>query len=193
MKNKNLSFLLIILFIQSCSSISYEFNPYRNGDLLIFKDIHNNLDTVEILTTEIYTNGVDPLSTSVYGQTLIVTANYSSPKFGSDEKIVGEYFSINKPSDYIYFHFKFQLKQAKFYGNSLKFTEYRALKKLNFLSRGYTFKDVVKIESDNNEYAKEKNFINYLYWSKEWGYVKAVLADNEWVLIKRIRKNNSNR
>ena len=108
MKNKNLSFLLIILFIQSCSSISYElkpnelkFNPYRNGDLLIFKDIHNNLDTVEILTTEIYTNGVDPLSTSVYGQTLIVTANYSSPKFGSDEKIVGEYFSINKPSDYI--------------------------------------------------------------------------------------------
>jgi len=83
MKSTYLIFLIVLCFIIGCkkhklSKEDLKWQPYKEGDLLIFKSSKNKLDTIFITNIESFTNPGDHLAINpTYHQSLFVNGDVS--------------------------------------------------------------------------------------------------------------------
>ena len=180
-------FSIVALSLLSCSvqKIPKEdiaFNPYKSGNVLIFKSNLGAYDTIFI--TDVKTIILPGRPMAVFprkSELLMVIAKRSNPSFsGYIENSIIEIDTYN-------IYFDFFAKNAKFYGGSFnERDEIERLPEQTLSVNGQSYHDVVILESKENEYSERENFIDKIFWSKSKGFIKYNLRNGViWELEKQ--------
>lgn len=169
--------LTLLLMLFSCrthkiSQRDLNWQPYKEGDIIVFESNKGEKDTIKIKRIEIYNNPDDPLAIFPNKlQSLFVIADKGILEMDAGKTGVSIHFTIRLGEN--------ELK----YPNTVL-----TIKELN--KKAEQGKDKYVIEA-NEFYDNMKDHpfdLRYIYWSKEYGYLGLVFKDNySWSLISFIR------
>lgn len=176
---------LIILFpvlfmVFSCTTNKInkndlEWQPYKEGDVLVFESNKGELDTIDIKSIEVYINPDDPLAVF--------------PKKIESHFVIGQQSILEMTANDENTDIKFTIKLGN---NNLKYpgvvVNIQELKKMiPDIHKRYVI--VAKEYYDN---LKDIPFdLLYIYWSKEYGYLGLEFKGNYiWTLKSFIRDGN---
>jgi len=154
------------------SKSDLEWQPYKEGDKLIFESNRGELDTIQIEEIKIYSNPNDPLAVfPKMRQTLFVIGERSILEMRAGEN--GSYIEFT----------------VRLGSNNLKYPNVVLnIKEMNEMNQDQNnqYKIEAKEYYDN---MKDRVFdLRYIYWSKKWGYMSLKFKDNyEWHLKSFIR------
>ncbi len=191
MMNKKEILIISILFtlILSCTKELKEsernWNPYVITQVIIFESSEKELDTITI--TEINDNVIstgptlklyDFKSLRVYGKKV----SLQESKFAENKILDIEASTPDKPSQ---IGFPLYFENAKFAGWGFKLEDLEKYPTMSMTTKAGTFDDVIKLEPVVRHPERE-NEVQFMYWSKENGYIKFERADGfTWELIKK--------
>lgn len=186
--------IIISTMLFSCktynlSKSDLEWQPYRQGDVLIFESNRKELDTIKIESIEKFTNPDDPLAVFPKKiQSLFVEGvRFHAPK----KDIMGRVYHsshcnilemvASKETAYMYFELELGDNKMRYPKTGISLDE---LEKLIINN------DEIQIKAkENADNMKEYPFdLRYIYWSKKFGYLKLEFKDNYiWSLKSFIR------
>ena len=146
-------------------------NPYKEGQVLIFESSSYKKDTVYIMDLDF--GFPDGLGVVDYNESLYVLAESTGPDLGKHFsssyavlKIVAK--TGNKPS---YVEFGVELKNTRFVGGQrFYFEDLNDLAELSLTVPYGSFDDVIAI-GNKNDYSNMPTAIELFYWSKSKGYI----------------------
>lgn len=182
---KKLIIISLVLMLFSCRTYKLtkedlEWQPYKKGDVLVFKSNRGELDTIQIKSVEIHTNPDDPLalfpnkvqSLFVVGKSEILKLHAGKNGHKIEFKIHLGSNDLKSPVTILYLD-----EDSLFY---LKEVEYNNKKSYKITAK----------ESRGN--MQDRSFdLRYIYWSKEYGYLGFEFKDNYvWALKSFIRDGN---
>lgn len=171
------------------SKSDLEWQPYRQGDVLIFESSRKEIDTIKIESIKIYTNPDDPLAVfSKKTQSLFVEGLRShAPK----KDIMGNIYhsshcnilkiGASKETAYMYFELELGSDKMRYPTTVVSVDELENLSVKN---------EEIEIKAkENYDNMKEYPFdLRYIYWSKNLGYLKLEFRDNySWKLKSFLR------
>lgn len=166
-------FMLFSCRTYKISQNDLKWQPYKDGDVLVFESNKGELDTITIRSIEKYTNPDDPLA---------VFPNKLQSLFVIGEKNILK-ISAGKKGTYV----NFEICLGK---NNLVYPcTIRSINELQNLK--INEKDYIVIEAKEDcENLKNRSFdLRYIYWSKEYGYLGLEFKDNYiWSLKSFIRE-----
>ena len=181
--------VLILVICNSCFSQNRSFlteeqkkwNPYRDGQVLIFKSNSNLVDSIHIIEGENLTFPDGP-RLMYYNEILRVVASHELP--GVKNPVNTHFFKIfaatNEESAYI--NFIIHTENFGFFGDDFTIDELDSLPTIVLNLPNQTLTDVIVIGDRTNSLDVE-TAIETLYWSKSKGYVKLELYDGSiWEL-----------
>lgn len=192
MKNK-INLILVACLLTICfgcktyklDNKDMEWNPYKAGDILVFKDDFGVFDTVYITSINVFTNPSDPLSVHPeHIQSMVVEASYTDP-YRSNIRIEGGYLKLTKRQDGLSVYFDLKMRNALLYDNMFLAKDLDRLKPMRIDDPRSNYLGVIEIRSSDTQYANRSNFIKSFYWKKGVGYVKIQLANNTWMLVNK--------
>lgn len=180
-----LCIILVVSFFTSCrtdrlSKEDLKWQPYKEGDSLIFESNKNELKTIVVESIESHINPTDPLDVfpEKY-ETLFVT--------GKDVPVgIIKINAGKEEGGRIYFELDNLSENTLWHPNTIYSIGEIKKMKTEYLSN----KEVYKIEAiQSSDNLKDIPFdLRYIYWSKEYGYVKFEYEnDYEWELKSLIR------
>ena len=165
--NKLTSNIVVSLFmcfstlLLSCSSYKLsehdlDWQPYRKGDLLIFKSNTEEIDTIKVRSVETYNNPDDPLA---------FFPNSIESIFVSGEQNILE-LQAGKNCSFIHFTLKLGDKNLKYPNVVISVKE---------LDQNQSNNNEIVVIKANEYYDNLKDLkfdLKSIYWSKEFGYIK---------------------
>ena len=168
-------------FSLSCSTYKLtesdlEWQPYREGDLLVFKSNLGEIDTIIVRSIETYNNPDDPLA---------FLPNKIQSLFVNGKQNILE-LDAGKKESYIHFTLKLGDKNLRC-PNIIK-----SIKELAKKKSGQN--EIIEIEAtEYYDNLKELNFdLKNIYWSKEYGYIKLEFKNQyNWELQSFIRNGKN--
>jgi hypothetical protein len=168
-------------FSNSCSTYKLtesdlEWQPYRKGDLLVFKSNFGEIDTIIVRSIETYKNPDDPLA--------ILPNNMQSIFVNGKQNILE--IDAGKKESYIHFTLKLGDKYLK-YPNIVK-----SIKELD--KEKSKQNKIVAIEAkEYYDNLKELDFdLKNIYWSKEYGYIKLEFKNEYYWELQSFIRNGKN-
>ncbi|WP_192820525.1 hypothetical protein [Rufibacter sp. LB8] len=198
-------FFLILLTVLSisCNQKVYleksdlQWNPYKTGDVLIFKSSENELDTLHIVNVS-RKNFASSLRMEKYtNEHIQVLGKYRRPKVG--DFIHREILDIKSGSsdEWSEIDFSFSSYNATYYGKSELIYELKTLKEKTFITPFSVFDDVIQLtgkigpemlDGHFSQLSYQHRAIKKLYWSKSTGYVGFEMWEGEtWLLYDKYR------
>ena len=194
------SLLLLCLCIFACAK-KHKFKnddllwqPYKGGEVLIFQSEKGELDTIfihETIKSSIVPYGPGWGLLPEKFETLCIRARHSdpSPPRGSDHRYLnGCILRLNsvKEPDQLWIQFSIAAKNAWFYHSNRMKSDLNKLPKVRLQTPYKTFKDIIIIESNDDEYKERSNYIERIYWSMAEGYVRYDLKNGRyWHMIDK--------
>lgn len=162
------------------SKADLDWQPYKEGDSLVFKSNKGESKTIVVESIESHINPTDPLDIFPNRQeTLFVTSedrdNTTLVNLGAREKGCRIYFKLSRLSESTLWH-----PNTVYYISEIKKME------TELISNKEVYK-IPAIQSADN--LKDIPFdLQHIYWSKEYGYVKFEYENGyEWTLKFLIR------
>ena len=184
-------FLCIAIFScsQNVTRLSDEekkWNPYENGDRLVFESSTFENDTIYIKEVEfVFPDGIGVVD---YNQSLRVLAEHTDPQ---NENRVWETFTLilaaktQKKSSYAIFDLR--AKNAQFMPQRFSFDVLNKLKEIKLSVPYGEFSDVIRLVN-NEDYSNIPTAIEIIFWSKNKGYIRFDKYDGtSWRLIEIIK------
>lgn len=187
--------LIISLMLLSCKSYrlsknDLEWQPYKEGDVLVFVSNKGEADTIQIKNIDIHTNANDPLAIfPTMLQSLFVSGvYYHEPK----KDIMGRMYNSS--------YRDILEMESNNTGSYITFTLHLGNHKLRYPRTLLTIKELGNLKEENCQYiieAKEhydnmKDYpfdLRYIYWSKVYGYLGLEFKDNYvWTLKSFMRE-----
>ncbi len=146
-----------------------KWNPYKEGQLLIFGRVDGLTDTIKIISASdnLYPDGIGSLK----NERLRVLARHKLPNSNKSTELV---FLRIYAKSYKYpsgMDFEFFFNGDTFWGRGYAFDELEKYKEISVQTRYGKFNDVIRIEDNSNRPFDESN-ITTIYWSNSVGYVK---------------------
>lgn len=184
-------FLCIAIF--SCSqNVTFltdeekEWNPYEDGDLLVFESSNFEKDTIYIKEVAfVFPDGIGVVD---YNQSLRVLAEHTDPV---NENRDWETFTLilaaktQKDSSYVLFDLR--AKNAQFIEQRFSFNILNRLKEIKLSVPYGVFSDVIRLVN-NEDYSNIPRAIEIIFWSKSKGYIRFDKYDGtSWSLIEIIK------
>lgn len=175
--------LTIVLMLISCrtyklSKSDLEWQPYQKGDRLIFESSKGELDTIQIRSIEKYNNADDHLAVFPNSvQSLFVVGNKELLKLHAGKNGSKVEFKLRLGSN----------SDLKYPGTILYLEKGNldALEKVEFSAKN-SFK--IKAEESRGNMESLPFDLQYIYWSKDFGYLGLEFKDNYiWTLISFVR------
>ncbi len=178
--------LMIFLFViqTSCIKVPLKkeleiFNPYSNGDVLVFKSQKKNIhDTLYIYRiSKWYYDGVVPLFSKNY-QGLSVDTHIPH-YWGQNKSLYSTDIFLIVPKEKIGFDLTIN-NNVKFYSTQsidIKSEFYKSIRSIKIGNR--TYNDVIVIDSNSPYLNERKNEALKAYWSLSEGYVGLEMKDGE--------------
>ncbi len=196
---KNIIFIIFsVILTISCSRTyrlsksDFEWQPYKKGDILVFKSIDNERDTIFINGIKSYLNPDDPMMPKEYNETLFISGerSLSKPRKQAGHLFYREYIDIlevfsGEENTYLTFVFKKKSDTLSYPTTVLSIDNLK-----------YKFKEKSKL-SHNSILIEAKDYydlnfeydLNFFWWSKQFGYVRYEFKNGiYWELEKFIRK-----
>src|SRR5690554_914355 len=192
MKKQTSIIILITILLTSCGKriempeSEKKWNPYKVGEVLIFKSSENELDTIKVkeISDNIFPDGPTPLK--YYNENLWIFVEHTDPNY--DRHLKNNFLEITTgtPETPTIINFRLLAKNSVFYDSYRTIEELDSMK-LTFLETPIgEFSDVLEINDKERRYAERDNFVEKIYWSKSNGYLKFEKKDGKtWVLIKK--------
>ena len=195
---KNIRVLILIPFLFTCSNNkirkeSFDWIPYKVGDILIFESNTNLVDTIFIKDIDKHTNPDDPLdffpnySTANVISGEITLTNPITTSLGT--KITKDYVDIlelssGRDSDYLILSFKKRRDTLAYSRITLKISD---------LEKQFENKsEFESIQLDPAIYDDFKSDVKYVFWSKKFGYTKYQFKNGHiWELSQFIRDSKN--
>lgn len=184
-------FLCIAIF--SCSQnvtfLSDEeknWNPYEDGDLLVFESSNFEKDTIYIKEVAfVFPDGIGVVD---YNQSLRVLAEHTDPK---NENRDWETFTLilaaRTRKDSSYALFDLRAKNAQFIAQRFSFDLLNKLEETKLSVPYGEFSDVIRL-TNNGDYSSISGTIEIIFWSKSKGYIRFDKYDGTyWRLIEIIK------
>lgn len=178
----------MIFLLFSCSSFRVtnreisKYNPYKKGDLLVFKDNKNTFDTIKI--TKIKKGyGKDPLDLLPTTHGIDVYGEFTSKKHEPNNPFSGKYevsiFGLRKSKgiEQLVQQFFLNIKDDKILSCDF-FTEASDTEMIELLN--------------NTDFPKTTGYLKKITWSKKKGFLKYEYEDGSYnELVALIRKNKN--
>ncbi len=195
-KVMTIGFLLCIT-ISSCSQnrtyLTEEeksWNPYKEGQLLIFESSNYEKDTIRIKVLDF--GFPDGLGVVDYNESLYVLAEPTGPDLGKYfSNIYGVLKIVAKTEKKpCYVEFGLKVKDAQFIEHQRYFfKDLIELQEIEFTVPYGSFDDVIAI-GNKQDYSSLTIAIEIIYWSKSKGYIRFDKYDGaSWELVKIIEPN----
>ena len=192
MKNNKLIIFLISTLLFSCGKRiempenEKEWNPYKVGEVLIFRSSDNELDTIKVkkITDNMFPDGPGPLK--YYNESLWVFVEHTDPNY--DRHLRNSFLEIETgtPEHPTTISFRLLAKNAVFYHRNRTLDELNSMKQITLETPFGKFSDVLEINDTERRYSKRSKFVEKIYWSKSNGYLKFIKKDGKtWELIKK--------
>lgn len=185
---KSIIVLFIILLLFSCGSFRVtnkeisKYNPYRKGDLLIFKDNKNTFDTI-IITKIKKGYGKDPLAILPSAHGIEVYGEFTSKKHEPNNPYTGKYevslfgLAKSKGNEKLIQQFFLNIKDDKILSCSI-FSE-------------ATDTEIIEV-LNNTDFPKTTGYLKKIIWSNKKGFLKYEYDDGSYnELVAFIRKNKN--
>lgn len=161
-------------------------NPYKEGDVLVFESSNTETDTIFVLKVEdnIFPDG--PGTMKYYNERLWVFVKHTDPN--NDRYLYNTFFEIESktPETDTKLGFGLTAKGSWFYNSN------RTVGELSELSIGKLeigneiISDVITIEDTKRNHESRSNFVERTYWSKSAGYVGFDKKDStKWRLLNK--------
>lgn len=195
-KSINIIVVILTLFmINACTKYKLtkedkKWQPYKEGDVLIFKSSKNEVDSIFISKIETSINGDDPLTPKSFNQSLFIDADVSLKKPRIQNKKPYYRESIGTLSMYAeksgsYITFSLNKKNDTLDYPTLELS-IDSLANLFKIRSKLKYKSIEISLGDNNDFSHDlKNY----WWSKEFGYVRYEFKNGYyWELKKFLRK-----
>ena len=195
MKANNYLLLLNIFLILVCSQSCAQnkelltedekiWNPYKQGQILIFESSNNEQDTVKIIDIqEVFPDG---LGTITYNERLRVLARHNTPK---RKGLIDTYiFSVIAQTDKhpTQYQFSIELENSFFIDDKYELKYLENLSEIEVQVKAGRYDDVIVIGT-LRDYSHYKTAIEVIYWSKENGFIRLDKYDGSfWQLIEVI-------
>lgn len=192
MKKRTSIIILTTILLTSCGKriempeSEKMWNPYKVGEVLIFKSSENELDTIKVeeINDNIFPDGPTPLK--YYNESLWVFVEHTDPNY--DRHLKSNFLEIRTgtPEKPATISFGLLAKNSVFYDSSRTIEELDSME-LTFLETPIgKFSDVLEIYDKARRYSERDNFVEKIYWSKSNGYLKFEKKDGKtWELIKK--------
>lgn len=192
MRKLNAIMVLITILLTSCSKriempiSEKEWNPYKAGEVLIFKSSDNEWDTIKIekIIDNIFPDAPGPLK--YYNERLWVYVEHTGPDWGLPLK--SHFFKIRTgtPDKPTTISFQLKAKNSVFYDRNWTIDELNSIEPITLKTEFGQFSDVLVVSDMERRYSERENFIERIYWSKSTGYLKFVKKDGKtWELAKK--------
>lgn len=178
MMKKWLCFFALVVLFSSCkkyiiSRSDLDWQPYREGDILIFESNKKEIDTIKIESIEIYTNPNDPIA---------LFPEKSQTLFVSDENLEVLILQAGKNGTDVHFPIRLGKRPLNYPCTILNLQKLKRVKRIN--------SSIVLIEAfENCDNMKDRSFdLSNILWSKEFGYLKMEFKDDySWELKSFVR------
>lgn len=192
--------LLTLFTLNACTKYKLskedkKWQPYKKGDVLVFKSSSNEIDTVFIRKIHTHTNGDDPLTPKSFHQSLFVDAEVSlrEPRIQNKKPYYREYIGVlsmyaGKGTSSITFDLNKRSDTLSFPSNLLLTF---SLKSLENKVSNLRYKSFEIIPNLSNDLSNDYDLKNY-WWSKEFGYVRYEFKNGYyWELQEFLRKGKN--
>ena len=163
-----------------------KWNPYKAGEVLIFKSSENEMDTIKVekITDNIFPDGPGPLK--YYNEHLWVFVEHTDPYY--DRQLKNNFLEIETgtPEKPTTINFRLLAKNTVFYDSYRTIKELKTIKPTVLETPFGEFSDVLVIKDKKRRYFERDKFVEKIYWSKSNGYLKFEKKDGKtWELIKK--------
>lgn len=157
-------------------------NPYKAGQILIFKSSTGGLDSVFV--NDVSYVFPDGLGVVHFNQKLRVSVSHTDPKTGSkDSETYFLTIAAERDDSLSYVVFGLRAKGAWFPEERYELSQLDKQPEMSLLVPYNEFNDVIEVE-DRSFRENEELVIQKIYWSKSHGYIKYVKYDGtEWELL----------
>ena len=197
---KTFAFILFSVLL-SCGpeykmkSESFDWQPYKIGDKLIFKSNTNQIDTIFVKEIKSYTNPDDHLAifpdyyTTYFITGEITLINPFTSSIGNTVK--KDYVNIlelssGKETDYLTLNFKKRRDTLSYSEVTFKISEL----KLKFKNKSKY--ESIKVDAESYNKMSFSYDLKTIFWSKEFGYAKYEFKNgHSWELVKFIRNGKN--
>lgn len=163
----------------SLSKSDLRWNPYKGGEVLVFKSNQGDTDTIYVRIIEKAKTDDDPLAASPNKREVLnVVVKHTNPTpTNSKDQMEDSFLELYAARDKnTLIDFDLMAKNSWFYGESFYINDLNRLKESTLDINGNIYKDVVVIEPQEkirNEYYDEREeFVTKIYWSKSKGYIR---------------------
>lgn len=149
-------------------------NPYKEGQILIFGTADGDLDTILITKAEgnRFPDGIGVLQNERLR--VLVRINPSVSKKAFDVVLLYLYAKTTMDSSEI--SFEIPLAGGRFWGKTYPIHELEKYEEFSLQTKNGIFDDVIRIEENSNQTFREED-IATIFWSKSAGYVKCIKKD----------------
>jgi len=168
----------------SLSNSDLRWNPYKGGEVLVFKSNQGDTDTIFVRVIEKTKTDDDPLAAFPNKrEVLSVVVKRTNPTpMNSKNQMEDSFFELYAVKDKnTLIDFGLMAKNAWFYGESFYINDLNKLDESTLDINGHIYNDVVVIEPQEkirNEYYDEREeFVTKIYWSKRKGYIRYELKN----------------
>ena len=166
-----------------------EWNPYREGQILIFGTSDGRADTMAITRVEDkrFPDGIGALENERLG----VLVRISSPSISKKPIDVMLLHLLAKTTkDPSEISFELRLGGGSFWGKTRSFEELEGYSEFSLQTQGRKFDDVIEINDNSNQVFRGDD-IATIFWSKSVGYIKCIKKDGTiWELVNIIKAPN---
>lgn len=167
----------IISSMTGCETKTYltdsekEWNPYTNGQKLIFQGADRRIDTLQItgVADHLFADGLG----APQNERLKVDALYLSEKGVPERRFL---YITAKDKKTAYIDFRFSLEGNDFWGRGYLIESLTTCKKITIRTPYKTFDDVLEIH-DNSQRRLKDHEIATIFWSVSFGYIKYIRQD----------------
>jgi len=167
-----------------------EWNPYKEGEILIFENNHHIRDSIFVLSIEKTKKADDPLSISPdYLESLDVIVRHTDPVSVEPRYIQNTFLSLfATKAKNTHINFRLAMRNAWFYAGDYSVSELNGLPTKSLTVGNIVYDDVIKLEPKSSEFVDRDEFVTSVYWSKNRGYIRIDLRKGDiWELINSQR------
>lgn len=157
-------------------------NPYREGQILVFGTVGGYIDTLKISSVEDdqFPEGLGALQ----NERLRVLATLKNRSIAKGPIEVSILYIFSKTSQYSSkIDFQIFLKDGGFLGKAIPIDELKSYAEITVQTQYGVFDDVIRIDYRDGQVLKDTD-IATIYWSRSTGYIKCIKKDGTiWELI----------
>lgn len=178
------------IFISSCTKELKDqernWNPYKMNEVLVFESSENQLDTIvinKIINNAVSSSPAPELYRHTYLNVYAESIVFKKSEFYNTEILT---ISSSTPNRLAGIGFGLRLSNANF-GSSYKIEELNKYPQMSVTTKAGIFNDVIKLKPEIF-YSEREDEVQFMYWSKKYGYIKFERADGfTWELVKKIQ------